>query len=206
VTIADISPDILQGPYDQRLRDELRGQLDELGVELKLGSGLRALPSVAAATPGAIELTTDSGERLSADIWYRTFGVTPHSEYLRAAPAGTLDDAGYIRVDEHLRVAGQDRVFALGDIADMDRDMAAIAGAQATVVVANVQAMLGGAELTAYERFPAAIAIPLGPEGGAGQLPGQDEIAGRELISELKGRALGIDSFGSLFDAAPAAA
>jgi len=42
VTIADISEDILSGPYDQRLRDELRRQLDELGVELKLGSPLHA--------------------------------------------------------------------------------------------------------------------------------------------------------------------
>jgi hypothetical protein len=35
------------------------------------------------------------------------------------------------------------------------------------------------------------IAIPLGPEGGAGQLPGQEEIAGAEVIAELKGRDMG---------------
>jgi apoptosis-inducing factor 2 len=63
-----------------------------------------------------------------------------------------------------------------------------------------------GAELTPWERFPAAIAIPLGPEGGAGQLPGQEEIAGPEVISELKGRDMLIDGYGSLFDAAPAPA
>jgi apoptosis-inducing factor 2 len=37
VTIVDIADDILTGPYDQALRDELRRQLDELGIELHLG-------------------------------------------------------------------------------------------------------------------------------------------------------------------------
>jgi apoptosis-inducing factor 2 len=104
-------------------------------------------------------------------------------------------------VDEHLRVAGQERVFALGDIADADRDMAGIAGAEAKVVVANVRAMITGGELTSYERFPTAIAIPLGPEGGAGQLPGQDDIAGPDVIAELKGRDMLIDNYLALFDA-----
>jgi NADH dehydrogenase FAD-containing subunit len=206
VTIADISSDVLQGPYDQRLRDELRHQLDELGVELQLGSPLRALPAVPAATRASIELTTESGEQLSADIWYRAFGVTPHAEYLREEMAGARDDAGYVRVDEHLRVAGQDRVFAVGDVSDADRDMAGIASRQAQVVAGNVQALISGTELTAYERLPTAIAIPLGPEGGAGQLPGQDEIAGPAVISELKGRDMLIDRYGELFDAAPAPA
>jgi NADH dehydrogenase FAD-containing subunit len=203
VTIADISDDILQGPYDQRLRDELRRQLSELGVGLQLGSPLRALPAVPAATLAPIELTTESGERLSADIWYRAFGVTPHTEYLREDLASARDEAGYVRVDEHLRVAGQERVFAVGDISDADRDMAGVANMQAQVAIANVKAMITGAELSSYERIPAAIAIPLGPQGGAGQLPGQDGIAGREVISELKGRDMGIDHFGELFDAAP---
>src|ERR1700730_912249 len=44
VTIADISDDILVGPYDQALRDELRRQLDDLGVELRLGTGPGAGP------------------------------------------------------------------------------------------------------------------------------------------------------------------
>src|SRR5712671_4534810 len=45
VTIADISDEILVGPYDQALRDELRRQLDALGVELRLGTALAELPT-----------------------------------------------------------------------------------------------------------------------------------------------------------------
>jgi hypothetical protein len=40
VVLIDIADHILRGPYDQRLRDEINRQLDELGVERILGSGL----------------------------------------------------------------------------------------------------------------------------------------------------------------------
>jgi apoptosis-inducing factor 2 len=49
-----------------------------------------------------------------------------------------------------------------------------------------------------------AIAVPIGPTGGAGQFPGRDEIVGRETVSELKGRDLMIDQFGELFGLAKA--
>jgi apoptosis-inducing factor 2 len=35
--------------------------------------------------------------------------------------------------------------------------------------------------------------VPLGPDGGSGQLPGADEIASRETISEIKGRHLMVE-------------
>ena len=44
-----------------------------------------------------------------------------------------------------------------------------------------------------------AIAVPIGPSGGAGQFPGQDEIVGSEIIAEAKGRDLMVDRFSELF-------
>jgi NADH dehydrogenase FAD-containing subunit len=205
VTVADISDDVLEGPYAQELRDELRRQLDALGVELKLGSTLLELPAAAPATAAEIAVRTDSGEMLTADVWYRCFGVVAHAQFLRGTLGDARDSAGYVRVDDQLRVIGQDRVFAIGDISDADRDMAGIATAQAKLTAANVRALIAGAELTAYERFPAVIAVPLGPEGGAGQLPGADGIAGPEVIAELKGRTMLIDHYAALFDVAPPA-
>jgi NADH dehydrogenase FAD-containing subunit len=203
VTIVDVADDILEGPYDQALRDELRRQLADLGVELRLGSPLLALPAVAPATAAAITVTTQAGEELTADVWYRCFGVSIHTEYLRGALADARDSGGYVRVDEHLQVVGQDRVFALGDIADADRNMAGMAGAQAKIVADNIRALITGeGERAVYQQFPPVIAVPLGPEGGAGQLPGQDGIAGPETIAEIKGRAMGVDHFESLFNAA----
>ena len=48
---------------------------------------------------------------------------------------------------------------------------------------------------------PPLIAVPLGPDGGAGQLPGHEGVAGPEVIAEVKGRTLLVDRFASMFDA-----
>jgi NADH dehydrogenase FAD-containing subunit len=203
VTIADISDDILTGPYDQALRDELRRQLDDLGVELRLGTALAELPSVPPATLAPIAIATADGGELVADIWFRAFGVRAQSEYLEGgALADRRDERGYVRVDEHLRVVGETQTFALGDLADADRDMAAIANAQALVVASNVRALITGTgELTSYGTFPPMIAIPLGPEGGAGSLG--HGVADAATIADLKGRHMGTDHYAALFDAAP---
>jgi NADH dehydrogenase FAD-containing subunit len=204
VTVADVSPDILPGPFDQELRDELRRQLDKLGVELKLGSPLRALPDAAPATLAPISIQTEAGEEVTADIWYRCFGVTPTSHYLSASMSQVRNERGYLRVDGQLRVAGQDRVYAIGDVSDADYNMAGRAGAQAEVVAANIKAMITGeGEVGDYQPMPPVILVPLGPEGGAGQLPGMDGIAGPELAAEYKGRNMLADRFTVLFDAEP---
>ena len=203
VTIADISDDILVGPYDQALRDELRRQLDALGVELRLGTAISELPSVPPATLAPIAIATADGGKLVADIWFRAFGVRAQSEYLQGGALGDRRDArGYVRIDEYLRVVGETQTFALGDLADADRDMAGIANAQARVVAANVRALITGTgELTSYQTFPPMIAIPLGPEGGAGLLA--DRVADAATIADLKGRHMGTDHFAALFDTAP---
>jgi NADH dehydrogenase FAD-containing subunit len=203
VTLADASEDILTGPYDQPLRDELRRQLDALGIELRLGSALSELPSAAPATLAPIRVGLEDGTELVADIWFRAFGVRPHSEYLDGGSHEVRrDERGYLRVDQHLRVVGETNVFAVGDVSDADRDMAGIATQQAGVVAANVGALIAGeGELTSWETFPPLIAIPLGPEGGAGFIG--DGVADAATIAELKGRHMLLDTYAELFDAVP---
>jgi hypothetical protein len=43
------------------------------------------------------------------------------------------------------------------------------------------------------------IGVTIGSTGGAGQFPGQDDIVGREVIAEVKGRDMMVDRFGELF-------
>jgi apoptosis-inducing factor 2 len=57
ITLVDVAPDIMPGPYDQRLRDELRRQLEALSVKLMLGT----------STPP------------SADITFQCHGLAPVS-------------------------------------------------------------------------------------------------------------------------------
>ena len=120
VTVIGADDDIMPGPFDQGLRDELRRQLDKLGVELRLGSPVRSLPAVPPTTRGEVEVSIDGGERLTADVWYQAFGVTPATGYLRGALAAARRADGYLRVDERLQVGGVAGVYAVGDILEVD--------------------------------------------------------------------------------------
>lgn len=204
VTLVDMADDILPGPFDQELREELRRQLDKLSVQLVLGSPLRALPDAPAATATPVTVTTEAGEELSADIWFRAFGVVPATGFLSGSLVAARDPQGFLHVDDQLRVAGHENVFALGDITDADRSTAAAAGVQAGLLAANLRAVITGeGEVTAYETMPPAIAVPLGPEGGAGQFPGVDGVVGPEAVAEAKGRAMLMDRYDVLFDVEP---
>lgn len=200
VTVADVADDILAGPYPQELRDELRSQLKALGIELRLGIMPTAPPNEPPATLGRITFSTGDGAELEADIWFRAFGVRPNTGYLGGASlVGGRDGPGYVRVDEHLRVLGQTRVFALGDIADADRNMAGIAGHQAGLVAANIRALISGdGQLTRWVRFPPVIVISLGSEGGAGFVNGR--IVGPDAVAAIKGRDLFATGYAALFD------
>lgn len=100
-------------------------------------------------------------------------------------------------------MVGETRVFAIGDLGDADRDMAAVASRQAELAAANVRSLITGAsDLTSWDPFPPLIAIPLGPEGGSGFVG--DGVADAGTIAELKGRAMLVDNHAALFDAAPA--
>jgi len=71
-----------------------------------------------------------------------------------------------------------------------------ISGGEATQIVAagNIRALITGeSELGTYDPFPPAIVVPLGPDGGSGQLPGAEQIASRETVSEIKGRHLMVE-------------
>jgi len=42
--------------------------------------------------------------------------------------------------------------------------------------------------------------VPIGPEGGSGQLPGQEELTSREMVASVKGRDLMVDRYQEFFD------
>jgi NADH dehydrogenase FAD-containing subunit len=166
-------------------------------VDLVLGSPLRALPDTPAATAAPVTVATEAGDEISADIWFRCFGVSPANDYLGDE---LLDRAGHVRVDLSMRVPGLDGVFALGDLADADRPTAGGAARQAEVVAANLRlAITGEGEPVTYEVLPPIIVVPLGPEGGAGQLP--TGLFGPEQAAEIKGRSMLVDRYAELFDA-----
>jgi apoptosis-inducing factor 2 len=200
IVLLDVVDEVLAGPYMPELKTELRRQLLESRVELILGSPLRQPPPTEPGELSTFTVTTEEGTEVTADIWFRCYGVTPNSDYLGDELASARRSDGFIEVGPTLQVAGQTTVFAVGDISTADAKMAGFARHQAATVATNINSLAQGrSDLVEYEPLGVAIAVPIGPTGGAGQFPGQDQIVGRETIAEVKGRDLMVDQFGELF-------
>jgi NADH dehydrogenase FAD-containing subunit len=196
VTLLGLSDDVLGDRFRPDLRAELRSQLVDRGVELVLGEGLRELPPTVASELGTFTVTTNSGRQITADIWFQCFGVSPASDYLSNDLAAARGSDGFVTVGPALQVAGHENVFAIGDVSTADVKMAGMAGIQAQLVADNIIKMVNGnKELASYQPFGPAIVVPIGPDGGSGQLPGQDELASREMVSTVKGRDLMVDRY-----------
>jgi NADH dehydrogenase FAD-containing subunit len=200
VTLLDVADDVLGDRFRPDLRAELRQQLIDLGVELVLGEGLSELPPTVANELATFTVTTNSGRQITADIWFQCFGVTPVSDYLAGDLAVARRDDGFVTVGSALQVAGHDNVFAIGDVSTADAKMAGLAGRQAQLVAENIRKLVNGDhDLTPYQSFGPAIVVPIGPDGGSGQLPGQDELASREFVADVKGRDLMIGRYAETF-------
>jgi apoptosis-inducing factor 2 len=207
IVLLDVADEILGGPYMPELKAELRRQLVESRVELILGSPLRQAPPTEPGELATFTGTTEAGTEVVADIWFRCYGVVPNSDYLGRELASARGSDGFIEVGPTLQVAGQTTVFAVGDISTADSKMAGFARRQAATVADNINSLAQGrSDLAHYEPMGVAIAVPIGPTGGAGQFPGQDEIVGRETISEVKGRDLMVDQFGEILGLATSTA
>ena len=194
IVLLDVADEILGGPYKPELKAELRRQLLEARVELILGSPLRQAPPTPPGELGTFTVTTEAGTEVIADIWFRCYGVVPSSDYLGDALVPARRAGGFIEVGPTLQVAGQTTVFAVGDVSTADSKMAVFAGRQAAIVADNINALAEGrSDLTHYKSMGVAIAVPIGPNGGAGQFPGEDGVAGREVIAERKGREMGVE-------------
>jgi NADH dehydrogenase FAD-containing subunit len=203
IVLHDLADDVMGPTFKLELKDELRRQLLDLGVRLVLGSPLVELPPTEPGEPGTFTVSTEAGEEIVADVWFRCWGVSPVSDYLAGSLAPARRSDGFVEVTPEMRVAGQETVFAVGDVTSGEAKMAAIAGRQAAVAAANILALVDGGELQQFVSSGPAIAVPIGPNGGAGQFPGRDDIVGPEVISEVKGQALNVDRFAERFNLAP---
>jgi NADH dehydrogenase FAD-containing subunit len=193
VTIVDPADDILSGGFSDEFRAELRRQLDVLGVELVLGTSLRDTPPSDAGEARTFTAVTRSGQQLTADIWFRCFGVAPVSDYLAGELATARHANGQVEVTTELRLPGQRHVFAIGDLTAIpEAKQAGAAFRHAGVVAANIRTLLaGGTELTGYEPGPPGIILPLGPKGGASYAPDWEDQLDAETVSWIRSHGAG---------------
>ncbi|MDX3109534.1 NAD(P)/FAD-dependent oxidoreductase [Nonomuraea angiospora] len=205
VTVLDPAGELLAG-FEPELRADLHRQLGELGIDLRLGAGLTAPPATEPGRAGTFTVTTAGGEEITADIWFRAYGVRVNSDYLADGRLTTSTPQGQVRVTERLNVRGHDHVYAIGDLTDVpEAKMAGYAMQHAEVVAANILAQLRGERPTAvYRPLPhPMILLPLGPRGGVGQLPGPDgpAVVPAGTVSAYKGADLFTGRFTEQFGA-----
>jgi NADH dehydrogenase FAD-containing subunit len=131
--------------HHPRVRRTIAERLLTQGVVLH--SGHRAIVPAGFAgeriTSEAVEWATGQAPfRADATIW--AIGLErPNTAFL---PSSILDDAGYVRVDEQLRVPGFEGVFAVGDVAATDPRRSSARNGGAGVVAHNIRRWLSGDE------------------------------------------------------------
>jgi NADH dehydrogenase FAD-containing subunit len=199
VTIVDPARDVvLAAGLPEEFRVEVRGQLAALGVRLLLGTSLTEEPPSAPGETRTFSVTTRSGERVTADIWFRCYGVVPETACLAGDLTSARRPDGQLEVTAALRLPGFDHVFAIGDVtAIAEPKMAKAAERHAEVVAANIRALINGTELVDYQPGPPGISLPLGPAGGASYSPSVG-VLGAAATSRMKGAHLRVDVYRDL--------
>jgi dihydrolipoamide dehydrogenase len=94
--------------------DDVRAGLEAAGVEIFCGGKVKG---VRRPEPGgAVTLVLEDGTELEGDELLCAVGRRPNTEELDVTAAGAaLNEHGYLPVDDELRVAGGDELFAIGD-------------------------------------------------------------------------------------------
>ena len=106
VRLIEMGPALL-APYHRKLRDYARQQLADRGVDVMLDIAIKEVRD------GSVLLSDGSERRSDITVW--AAGVAgPDAQWIDALPLGK---GGRIEVGADLRVVGQERVFAAGDIA-----------------------------------------------------------------------------------------
>lgn len=98
---------------------------------------------------GRTELTLSSGEKITTDLYLPALGLVPNSSYL---PHSLVNAAGFVKVDEFLRVKGTTDVWAMGDVADVQRAQYVNTEKQSVHVAKNIVAILKGAQPVKYKK------------------------------------------------------
>lgn len=131
--------------YHPKVRRRIVAELGRAGVHLHPGhravipSGFRA----DRLTTGAVEWSTGQEPFEAGRTLWAVGAVRPNTGFL---PPDMLDERGFVRVDEHLRVPGHPNVFAVGDVAASDPNRSSARNWGYLLVAHNVRRLLRGRE------------------------------------------------------------
>jgi dihydrolipoamide dehydrogenase len=146
VTLVEMAPQILPAE-EPAIAEVLAEVLKVAGVDLRLTSKTTSVE----ASPGEIRLFLESGEILSAERLIVATGKVANLDGLGLEVLGIEPGPdGFLQVDQHCRVVGQEHVWAAGDVTGI-APFTHVANYQGRVITAN---LLGKTAKADYRAIP----------------------------------------------------
>lgn len=172
------------------VRQQAKDVLLEKGVELVLGQKVPNLKELHLnATQKDMVIKTDKGTEITTDLIICCTGNRINSGAYKSTMGESLAQNGALKVNEHLQVRGYDRVYAVGDCADVNEPkMAYHAGLHAEVAVNNIVNSLTGKALVSYRTGNVTMLLAMGHDDGVGQFNGYK--LPRFLVTQGKSKGL----------------
>lgn len=95
------------------------------------------------------EITLALGDKLRADLYIPTYGVTPNTSFLSE---DLLDKNGFVKVNDTLNVLGAENVFAIGEVSNFEAMNFLSLEAQSKHMAKNVILAMSGKQLLSYKK------------------------------------------------------
>lgn len=134
--------------------------LEKMGVKVILGE------KVIKIRGNVVE--SDKGTKFQVDKVFLATGIKPNSEALKKNYMNIIDERGFVKVVDDLRIIGSKNVFAAGDLINIKEEKTAQAAENhARIVVKNILLLNSGKiELIKYRPKSKGVVISLGEKNG----------------------------------------
>ncbi len=111
--------------------------------------------------------STDRGRKIKSDLAFLCTGIIPNFELMKKNFSSKLNERNQVKVNEYLQLVGERKIFAAGDVNDLNVEKTAQnAQLQAKIVVNNIYALENGRELASYIFKKTPLVISLGKYNG----------------------------------------
>ncbi|CAD6447460.1 a96dc603-00c9-4110-af78-ed83ddb7a5db [Sclerotinia trifoliorum] len=178
------SDEILKGAVTSPIASSAQKELEKLNVDVRLRTRIN---SAKLLSTGQTELSLSCSEKLLCDLYLPSVGTIPNSDFI---PKELLDGQNFVKVDQYLRVHGNEDIWAAGDIIDAQPSQYVYADKQALALAKNLDLVLRSKNPTVYKTDGAPIlAVALGRSKATGR-SGNFKLPSL-IVWFVKGRTLG---------------
>ncbi|KAJ8071837.1 hypothetical protein OCU04_002150 [Sclerotinia nivalis] len=178
------SDEILKGAVTSPIASSAQKELEKMNVDVRLRTRIN---STKLLSTGQTELSLSNSEKILCDLYLPSVGTIPNSDFI---PKELLDGQNFVKVDQYLRVQGNEDIWAAGDIIDAQPSQYVYADKQALALAKNLDLVLRSKNPIVYKTDGAPIlAVALGRSRATGR-SGNFKLPSI-IVWFVKGRTLG---------------